>query len=627
MNILLVEVDLSLRSRLIQTLREHRYQPSAATANVALVLVKLNPYGLIVLDAESSESDGIGLCRQLRSLGYTNPILMLIGANADQDAIAGFEAGADDYVEKPIDFNLFLGKIRTWLRRAGVALGNETSPTPSQSLPSTYSWGALCLDGQAARITWQDQEIPLTSTEYKLLELLLRNPDRIFSRSAILDRLWDAEAPTERAINTYVKDIRKKLKTAGFSAEIIETVYGMGYRLKPLPSTPSVPSDRSPQLNNQNPKVVALMQQFRERLPERFKILAQVNTALQNGQENLALCNLAQQEAHKLAGSLASFGYPKGSTLARSLEHLLGLDRVLSPQELEEFGQGVTALQQELNLRSDLEIADPPTLVCEIKEAARESALRSSAKPCWLLVIDDDTDLTDRLVLEGPAWGLALEVVPDPSRARPYLDQFIPDAVLLDLSFSDTEEDGLAFLHHLRTFFPKLPVVVFTGRNSLHDRLAVSRLGAQGFLHKPATIAQIFQKVQQVLPQGHSPEAKVLIVDDDLDSLALFTTLLSPWGLTLVTLNDPRRFWDVLLDTRPDLVLLDLEMPMVSGLELCQIVRQDAEWGNLPLLVVTAHTNAHALQQAFTAGADDFIPKPVLGAELVTRVLSRLKRY
>ncbi|MEY2977015.1 MAG: response regulator [Prochlorotrichaceae cyanobacterium] len=622
MNILLVEVDLSLRSSLIQTLREHRYQPSAVTAKVALALVKLNPYGLIVLDAEAMESEGISLCRQLRSLGYTNPILMLIRAKADGEAIAGFEAGANDYLEKPVDLSLFLSKIRTWLRRSGAAVGTKerNGASGTQPFATTCDWGALSLDWQAARITWQDQEIPLTSTEYKLLELLLRNPDRIFSRSAILDRLWDDEAPTERAINTYVKDIRKKLKTAGLTEEIIETVYGMGYRLKPLPARSG---GLSPQMKALNPRILALMQQFRERLPERLKILDQANAALKKGQQSSTLLDLAQQEAHKLAGSLAGFGYPNGSTLARSIEHLLRLNRTFSPQEIEEFGQRVNALQEELNLPADLETAeaDHPSRVCGT------GAGSAPAKPCWLLVIDDDADLTDRLVLEGPAWGLSLEVLPDPSLARPYLEQFIPDAVLLDLSFPDTEEDGLAFLHHLRTLFPKLPVVVFTGRNSLHDRLAVSRLGAQGFLHKPATIAQIFEKVQQVLPQRHSPEAKVLIVDDDLDSLDLLTTLLSPWGLTLVTLNDPRRFWDVLLETRPDLVLLDLEMPMVSGLELCQIVRQDAEWGNLPLLVVTAHTNAHALQQAFAAGADDFIPKPVLGAELVTRVLSRLKRY
>jgi CheY-like chemotaxis protein len=154
----------------------------------------------------------------------------------------------------------------------------------------------------------------------------------------------------------------------------------------------------------------------------------------------------------------------------------------------------------------------------------------------------------------------------------------------------------------------------------------VSRLGAQQFLHKPSTTKQIFEAIARVLPQPKLSEAKVLIVDDDQVMLAGLSQLLTPWGLEVVTLSQPQQFWEILVSTSPNLVLLDLEMPVVNGLELCQVVRQDAHWGDLPILVVTAHTDAQSLQQAFAAGADDFINKPVLGPELVTRVLSRIER-
>lgn len=82
----------------------------------------------------------------------------------------------------------------------------------------------------------------------------------------------------------------------------------------------------------------------------------------------------------------------------------------------------------------------------------------------------------------------------------------------------------------------------------------------------------------------------------------------------------------MLQQTSPNLIILDLEMPQISGLDLCQVVRQDLQWGDLPILVVTAHTDPDSLNQAFTAGADDFITKPVLGIELITRVISRIER-
>lgn len=109
-------------------------------------------------------------------------------------------------------------------------------------------------------------------------------------------------------------------------------------------------------------------------------------------------------------------------------------------------------------------------------------------------------------------------------------------------------------------------------------------------------------------------------------TLAALAALLTPSGLEVITLKEPQKFWQVLTTTAPNLIVLDLEMPLVCGLELCQVVRQDTQWGDLPILVLTAHTDPESLQQAFAAGADDFIAKPVFGLDLVTRVLSQIER-
>ena len=137
---------------------------------------------------------------------------------------------------------------------------------------------------------------------------------------------------------------------------------------------------------------------------------------------------------------------------------------------------------------------------------------------------------------------------------------------------------------------------------------------------------QIFKAIAKVLPQTQPLEAKVMIVDDDSATLAALSNLLRPWGFQVTRLNETRRFWEVLTATAPDLLVLDLEMPTFSGFDLCQVVRQDPQWGDLPILVVTAHTDAESIQQVFAAGADDFIGKPVVGPELITRVTSHIER-
>ncbi|WP_235440917.1 response regulator [Limnoraphis robusta] len=608
--ILLVEDDSLLSEALTKVLEANHYIVELASDGEAgLSLATQVEYDLILLDVQLPKQDGISVVRELRSHSYSKPILLLTAKNSDTDIIAGFDAGADDYLSKPYQPDVLLARMRTLLRRSGAILPKTLPQNPSDML----TWGKLCLDLHSGRVTFNDQVISLTATEYNLLKLFLGNPERIFSRNAILDRLWGFDnAPTDRAIITHVKDVRKKLKTGGLSEEIIETVYGMGYRLKPRPIAVSSDDNTSEHHSPQNKQLNLdkLLERFRGMFNERVAVLEQAKIAFLAGNIEPELHQTAQQEAHKLAGSMASFGYPEASKIARTLEHFLRNNPPFTPEEITQFSQGVTALKQEW--------AKPPM--------PAKASLVAMVSNSQVLVIDDDQALTEQLQSESIAWGLHIKIAPNCSTARSYLTRSTPDVILLDLSFPTTEEDGLILLRELTEKLPNLPIIVFTGRDSLADRLAVSRLGAKQFLHKPATPEQIFQAITRVLNKTQPLSAKVLIVDDDPVILTHLSTILTPWGLEVIPLNEPQHFWEKLLITSPDLILLDLEMPEVSGLELCQVVRQDTQWGDLPILVVTACTDADSLQQAFSAGADDFITKPILGPELVARVLSRIER-
>jgi len=613
--LLLVEDDKLLSATLAKVLEANCYEVALALdGQVGLDLATAIEYDLILLDVQIPKLDGMSLCRQLRSQGYTKPILLLTAHDSDAEVVAGFDAGADDYISKPCTPEVLLARIKTLLRRS-----NALNPSGlAQKSAAILTWGNLCLDLDAGRVTFGKEAIALTATEYNLLGLFLRNPDRIFSRSAILDRLWGFDdAPTDRAINTHIKDIRKKLKASGLTEEVIETVYGMGYRLKLPPK--SIASDINTSENHPNyqqPSRIAdnsTINNFWNIFNERVAVLEQAQNALMIGNLVPELQEAAKNAAHKLAGSMASFGYPEGSKLARSAEHLLRADYPWTAEEITRFSSLVTGLRQELAKPPMASTATPVPAVAHYR----------------VLVIDDDMLLTERLKTESTVWGLRMKIAPNLAVARSLLALSTPDVVLLDLSFPETQEDGLTFLQELTEGFSdskaKIPVIVFTGRDSFSDRLAVLRLGAKQFLPKPATTEQIFSAIARVLPQTKSLAAKVLLVDDDIIILEQLSALLSPWGLTVTTLAEPEQFWEVLNQTKPNLVILDLEMPMASGLELCQMVRQDAQWENLPILVVTAHTDTASLQQAFVAGVDDFIAKPVLGAELVTRVMSRIQ--
>ena len=156
--------------------------------------------------------------------------------------------------------------------------------------------------------------------------------------------------------------------------------------------------------------------------------------------------------------------------------------------------------------------------------------------------------------------------------------------------------------------------------------MQVAKSGGQTFLQKPMHPAQVLENVMQVLHLSTQAEAKILAVDDDPKILEVLQSLLSPWGLRVKTLEDPRCFWETLEDVQPDLLILDVEMPKSNGIELCQIVRNDSRWSELPILFLTAHTDADIINQVFSVGADDFVSKPIIGPELVTRTINRLER-
>lgn len=606
MRILLVEDDTLVSTELEKMLAANHYITHLATdGQTGLNLALAGEYDLILLDLLIPKLDGISLCRKLRNQGYNKPIILLTSKGSDADVVAGLDAGADDYVVKPYAPEALLARIRALLRRSGAIVTKDIKAS------SRLIWGNLCLDLNSGRVTFAEEIIPLTVTEYNLLELFLQNPDRIFSRSAILDRLWGFEdAPTERAINTHIKELRKKLKTGGLTEEIIETIYGMGYRLKPYPQITVVTQEVDREAKNKGLEAInRVIEQFRDIFQEQLAVLVTAKNALLTGNLNKELSESVKYEAHKLAGSLGSFGYPEGSKLARIIEHIWQNNSELNDEEVARFSELVTALQAELN---------KPPIPLNVEIDFPEQTYQ-------VLAIDNDVELMEQLLAEADTWGIKIRVARDLASARSQISFTSPDLVLLDLSVSDPEASSLTFLCELVEKTPQIPVIVFTDRNTLNDRLTVSRLGARQFLQKPATTKQIFRAICRCFPTA-STEAKVLIVDDDSTVLANLKALLKPWGLEIFTLTDSENFWEVLIATEPNLVVLDLEMPLVSGLDLCQVIRQDSQWGDLPILVVTAHTDAESLQQAFAAGADDFITKPVLGPELVTRILSRIER-
>jgi DNA-binding response OmpR family regulator len=225
MKILLVEDDEQLATALTEVLidKQHYTVDAVTDGEMGWEFIEATVYDLIILDIMLPKLNGISLCQRLRRTGSMTPVLMLTAKDLSSDRVMGLDAGADDYVVKPFDLPEFLARIRALLRRG------------SANLLPILEWGDLHLDSSNCQVAYLEQPVHLTPKEYSLLDLLLRQQGRLVSRDTIIDRLWTFDnPPSEETVKVHLKTLRRKLKAVGAPADLIETVYGFGYRLKQI---------------------------------------------------------------------------------------------------------------------------------------------------------------------------------------------------------------------------------------------------------------------------------------------------------------------------------------------------------------------------------------------------------
>ncbi|GGP76771.1 response regulator transcription factor [Saccharothrix coeruleofusca] len=223
MRVLVVDDDEAVRRSLTQALRRDGYQVSVAVDGAQALdeLGRVRPE-VIVLDVLLPEPNGLEICRRLRRRGDRTPILMLTARDLVEDRVAGLDAGADDYLVKPFALDELRARLRALLRRTGADL-------------EVLRFADVEMDTATRRVHRAGREIELTRTEHALLELFLRNPDRVLGRELIFESVWGYDfGPASNALWVYISYLRGKLESAG-EPRLIQTVRGLGYVLRERP--------------------------------------------------------------------------------------------------------------------------------------------------------------------------------------------------------------------------------------------------------------------------------------------------------------------------------------------------------------------------------------------------------
>ncbi|WP_440904954.1 response regulator [Catenovulum sp. SX2] len=226
-HILLVEDEVELAQMLAAYLQQAGFIVTHLTDGATVMQrFKQNEFDFIVLDLMLPNVDGISLCNQIRQISQV-PIIMTTARVDEIDRLLGLEIGADDYICKPYSPREVVARVKTIARRL------TTKDTDTTTSTANTSNNPLKLNLDELEAYWQDQALNLTLIEFRLLEVMLQSPKRVFSREQLMDKIYtDERIVSERTIDSHITKLRRKLNAMSGDKELIQSVYGAGYKLQ-----------------------------------------------------------------------------------------------------------------------------------------------------------------------------------------------------------------------------------------------------------------------------------------------------------------------------------------------------------------------------------------------------------
>lgn len=586
MRILVVEDDEILQSLLKLRLSAENYAIDAAIDGLkGWEYASTYEYDLLILDVVLPKLDGLSLCQRLRHAGYTLPILMLTSQDTSSAKIMGLDAGADDYMVKPFDEPELIARVRALLRRG------STNPLP------IVTCGDLHLNSSSHEVFYGKTLLNLTAKEYALLEMMMRESQHVFSNEEILESLWSSEEfPVDATVRSHMRRLRNKLTAVGAPPDLIATSHGRGYYLKFVPSTsPSVSSSST----------------------------SGPITALPSSPSPAITSPIP-------ASPIPASPIPVSRIPASPVQG--------SPLHSNHYSSKYVS--EKLPVSSS-DVAEPSNADITIQPTSRATynttQLKSTTKPSEAKPSEAEQQI-QYLELLNQTW-------------QQHRSSCLDRLAVIRIAIEQLEVDQLNPELQAEAYRVAHTLVGSLGTFGLHEAMELARSLDQELHHdlyvEPSQADYLRSLLQQLQAQIESTESinqlpirsahdyinersksklRLMLVDDDPIFLKVFSPQLQHYGFQVSTLNHPEQFWTLLESIHPDVLVLDVKMPNMTGLSLCQALRTSPNWQKIPVLFLSADRDIKTQNEAFAVGADDYLCKPMTAQHLSQRIQHRLQR-
>jgi diguanylate cyclase (GGDEF)-like protein len=382
-------------------------------------------------------------------------------------------------------------------------------------------------------------------------------------------------------------------------------------------------TDTSQGRENERQALLSLRARFKDALPGRLQMLSDALISAREQPGNLPITQEAQRLAHNLKGTASTCSFQLVTETAASLESALkAIQKQDETDDKEDAWDEIELLFHKLRARAEVELEKALE-----DDAVKEEDDDDSAMAKVLLVGNGELPTNDDALSNGK---LQVKVIAaTPAEALEKAGNTALDAVLIDMETAGSQVLPMSLAREIRGMsgYESLPLgFIKQAATQPTDRVETTHAGASLFLERPLESEALRDGIEYLLAVRQGGRPRILVVDDDTDFAGLIASTLGKEGMLVRLLHDPSDVLSVVESFAPDLILLDVMMPVVSGFDVCRMLRANSRWADTPILFLTAQTELEARLAAFDAGGDDYLPKPVAAVELLTRVKVRLER-
>lgn len=373
--------------------------------------------------------------------------------------------------------------------------------------------------------------------------------------------------------------------------------------------------------NSLNDKIEAIRAEFVRSLPIRVGKIQSFTTQLINNWDPEVATHLLQ-ELHSLRGVSGGHGFLVLNQIAENIESILNANGSsdLDDQEKEALQTAIMELTNRANY-----IYDTFEVPTGTKES--EQSLLNNEKSPLVLIVDDDKHFCDMLSVQLEHLGYRTRAIYTLEQIRDSIYNYKPNIIFMDIIFNDDRDAGTQIIAAIKEKEDlNCPIIFMSARDDLQARLNAVRSGGIGFLCKNFNLGDLKNILDTMVPVQHDTTYKVLIIDDDKISSTYCSTILEHAGIQVSILGAPEKIFEQVINFDPDVLLIDMYMPHISGIELASIIRQHQNFSSIPIVIMSAETDINKQFKMRSAGADDFILKPFKPHHLVDIILNRIQR-